>query len=460
MSAAYPPIICALVLAGYVTGKEFFFNLPVILLASLAFFTCDSIKPFIVLFCTFIFQVSAEHTPQWPVCSDYYFTEWRLPILIALAALLLASMISFIVRTKLFSKIGVGKTPMLIPMLLLCVGFLLNGVMSETWNVHGFAYGIYNSVVFLVGFIFVYHGFSDEDSASELGKYFAYVSALVALVLIGQLADLNINDGLLVDGVLDRTKFFFGWGVTNTVGVSLAVLIPVIMYGAYKNRCGALYFIIATLTYVCVPFTLSRNALLASTAVYVICVLIFCLFGRKRSEFRFYTVCCVLVFGAIMILAWSKIYPVFEDFFNRGIGDSGRFDIWRQAYEIFLKNPVFGAGFNGLPNLDGAEIVEPAFFMPWMAHNTVFQLLCGMGIVGFAVYVIYRISSLRPFVVKPNLLKAMLFLSIGVLLAESLLDNFIFYITPTFHYTVSLAIAFKAANEEKRELPVKYERRW
>lgn len=463
MSAAYPPIICALVLFGPVSGNEFFFNIPVILLGSLAFLTCDSIRPFITLFCTFIFQVSVEHTPQLPIGSDYYFTEWRLPVVIVLGVILLVSIILFLVRTGFFHKLGFGKTPMLLPMLLLGVVFALNGLGTETWNSHGMWYGIFNAVVIIVGFILIYHGFSEDESAEELGKYFAYVSSLISVVLIGQLVDLYINGGVLEDGILDRAKFFVGWGVTNTIGVSLAVLIPVIMYGAQKNRCGMLYFAVATMTYLAIPFTLSRNALVVSTLIYFICVAVFCFFGEKREDFRFYTFCCFVMFGIMIVLAWDVINPIVNDFVIKGFGDSGRFQIWRDAFDIFLKNPIFGGGFNALPCPD--LVFESAIFMPWMAHNTVFQILCSMGAVGLCAYLIYRVATLVPFFRRPSLLKNMLGLSVAVLLLESLLDNFIFYITPTFYYTVCLAIAYKSLTDEdekkkEKKLDVKYERRW
>ena len=87
MGKLYPIVFAALVTLGHITGLEFYFNFVSLSLAVTALLVCRSVRPMLITIPAFIFQVSRGHSPANPDYSDYYFTEWRLPVLFILGAI-------------------------------------------------------------------------------------------------------------------------------------------------------------------------------------------------------------------------------------------------------------------------------------------------------------------------------------------------------------------------------------
>ena len=147
-----------------------------------------------------------------------------------------------------------------------------------------------------------------------------------------------------------------------------------------------------------------------------------------------------------MFIFGEDIIRIVTEYMSRNMGDSGRFKLWRYCLDKFKEFPLFGGGFYALADYEGLFSSFDA--MPHMAHNTVVQLLGSMGIFGLLSYSIYRIASLLPIIKKPSFTKIMLAAPIVVLIAESLLDNFLFYIYMAFPYVILLALLHKIAGEE------------
>ena len=449
MSDKYPVLICALVAIGSVSGLEFYFGILHTLLIFGAFVTSKSIRPVVISLLTYVMQLSVPHSPFYPNYSDYYYTGWRLPTFIAIVALTAAGAIIFVIKNRLYEKLSFKKTPLLLPLVCLSGAFLLNGAFSGSWQFDGMVFGIANIAVYLCVFLIIYYGFSDEESSDELAKYFAYVSMLIALVISAELiAHFVTADNVFIDGSINKVAVALGWGIWNLVGVSLSVLIPVIFYGMHTNKYPWLYFAVATLAYIMAVLTMSRNALVFATIAYSACVIISCFIGKNKKVFRIITVACAVGIIVLAIVLWDKIYALLGDYFSRGLSDNGRFALWKAAFHNFLEAPIFGKGFYGL-EVDDSMLTS---FGPLakQAHNTLLQLLSATGIVGFASYVYYRYSSIKPLLKAPSLKKTMMALSIAVLLFGSLIDNFIFNIYPMFHYTVALVIIHKSSTEEDK----------
>ena len=344
----------------------------------------------------------------------------------------------------MYSKISIKNTPHIIPLVVLSVSFLLNGLFSSSWKIGNLLFSLGHVAVYLLLFLLMYHGFSDDDTSEHLSSYFAYISMLISLIITTELIHLFISsDNIFIDGSINKVGVALGWGIWNLVGVSLAVLIPVLFYGMNKNKYPWLYFAVATVTYLASILTMSRNALVFSTLIYGCCVIISCFVGKNKKVFRFIVGAMILIVIAALIVLWDKIYTVLGDYFSRGFSDNGRFDMWSAAFKNFIESPIFGKGFYGL-------VVETYTFgpLPIMAHNTVLELLSATGIIGLLAYAYYIFDGAKHVLKRPTFMKTMLALSMIVLIAESMLDNFVFNIYPVFYYTVAMAIIVKS-NEEK-----------
>ena len=448
MGRLYPTVVCALVLLGFIFSKEQIFIPIIVLMACLAFWVCRSVRPLVTPLCTFIYSLSNNNAIFGEDASNYYFTGWRIVALVLLAIFAAASIVAFVARSGIISKMIIKKTPLLFPLILLSVSFLCCGLLSDKWVIIDLLYGSFQVLSFLVVYVLFYHGFGDDEGAVELGDYFSYVTLLMSLVLITEMVWLYTSgDGVISsEGEIVKALIVFGWGSCNNAGVYLAMLIPMNFYGAKRSRFPIVYFLAAAATYCAAVLTLSRNALLCATLVYVCCLVGFSLLGegKRRRFFAYGALAITLCVAVVYVVYREPLLLALHSYAEQGASDSGRFEIWRKSILAFLENPIFGNGF--YQELETGTM--KASFIPAMSHNTVFQLLSGMGIVGFLSYVIYRISSLRAFFVRPELLKTMLGLSMLVLLFESMFDNFIFQIHPVFYYSIAMAIAYRRHNEE------------
>ncbi len=447
MGKAYPAIIAILTAIGSILNIEFFLAMIHVSLIVGAFLTSKSIRPILFSLITFVMQISVDHAPAYPTHSKYYYTGWRLPVFIIMVALVVSAIIFFIVKNKIYKKVSFKTTPLLLPLILLSGAFMLNGLFSEKWVFSDLVMGLANSLVFAFLFILIYHGLSDEDTET-LADYFSYISALTALVIIAELTALYASERVIVDGVIIKENVALGWGIWNLIGVSLAVLIPMLFYGVHNSKYPWFYFAVATLTCAFAVLSMSRNALLAGAFVYAVCVIISCFKGKNKKVFRIITALGVVAVIALAFVFRDKIHTMLLDYFERGLSDNKRFELWGAAFDNFLTAPMFGNGFFGFDVSD--ELLFSFGLQAKQAHNTFLQLLSATGLVGLFAYLYYRFESLKPFFKRPSLKKVFVLMSILVLLVESLLDNFIFNFYPMFYYTVALVILHKFGEEEER----------
>jgi hypothetical protein len=128
-----------------------------------------------------------------------------------------------------------------------------------------------------------------------------------------------------------------------------------------------------------------------------------------------------------------------QNFLANGLGDNGRFEIWKTGIDQFLAHPIFGAGFydNGIT---AEEILEWNLqIYPNLYHNTVIQMLGAAGIVGLAAYLWHRFCTVKLALTRPTLEKTMLALGILALVLFGMLDVLFFITYPLLYYALMLA---------------------
>ena len=318
---------------------------------------------------------------------------------------------------------------------------------SSGWSASSLLFGVLQAVAYTMLYLFFLCGLRVEDT-DELTDYFITVSAFSAVLLILQVAGIYLtSDSIIADGSVVKESIVFGWGIWNTAGVCLAVLIPMCFLGAYRAKKPYAYLALAAITFGAAVLTLSRNALLFGAIAFAFCIIV-CCFGKKnRRVFVCVTAAGVLLVIGGLFLFREKISVILADFLERGFSDNGRYVLWETGINNFLDSPIFGVGFFAFVS----DTFETVTFMPDMAHQTIVQLLSAMGIVGLVSYGFYRFKTLTLFLKRPSVEKLLLLCSVLVLLFESLLDNFVFYFLPLFHYTLSLVIAEKSLREANLE---------
>lgn len=444
----YPLIMSALILIGYFAKIEVYTASLGMIITSVAMLTSASLKPLIFFVLTFFYQMTVENSPMEPTRSDHYFTGIRPYLLIGSAVILVVCCLTYAIKNKFFTKINFLKIPLFIPMLVLTLGLITNGILSGGYKIGNLLWALALAVVYVLLFLMLYLGLMDED-LSEITHYLTYVNLLISWILLFQVAGIYFSGDLFVGNGVDRSAFTLGFGKTNAVGFVLASLIPMNFHGFMKSNSKLLPYLHLLTAFAllgAVITSTSRNAVLIGGVYFAFCF-IFTMFAGERKRVARIIVPVSAAAVALLVLVFFKeqFVSLIKHYVERTNVDNGlngasagRINIWIRCIEIFKAHPIFGAGFFG----DEMKFATPmASIIPHFAHNTLFQLLAGLGAFGTLCYGYYRICTLKYILRKPTLDRFMLMVSASTILTGSLLDNHLFNIYPGIYYTVALVIA-------------------
>lgn len=461
MSKYYPVFVGVIVLLGYMTGTELYLNIINLGLLAVGLCLVDSLRPLVTVLCTFVFQISRENSPaDFDITSSasnsYYFEGARGVIFILSFVPPAVALVVFFVKNKLINMKALRSLPMLIPSAVLSVALLLGGAFSGVWNGASLLYSLAMILIwFILPYMFIL-GFK-KDKARELMAYFVFLASVITIILLVEAFYVYLStDGIITESGNIRREFFaYGWGNCNTGAQACVILIPVLFIGATLggNKRQVYYFAMATLALLGVVLNVSRTGLLVGGLTYIACALFSFIKSKRKRRFLLETGLVFVGVVAIVAVFSGVIFPALKNYFDRGVSDSGRFDLWEQAAAAFRESPIFGKGFFGLYPKDPTDLmkINSVAFLPDMAHNTFFQLLGSLGIVGLLAYGFYRFCSIRPFIKRPTYRKTMIGVAMLTVLGGSLLDNFVFYMLPMFNYAVLFAILYKLVEEEGEE---------
>lgn len=451
----YPIITFVLVVLGYVTGLEVYTVLvSSVLMAATVILTVD-IKPLIFFMLTFMYQFSAEHLPMRPYYSDHYYSGHRPYLLIASAVIIVLAVLIYVIKSRMLRFAAWGRIPLLIPLILFCASMVTNGFLVEGDDLMDLVWGLGQVLVYLVIYLLCFLGLHREKRDALIRNFDTWVTLMSWIIVIEVLWFIVAGEESFSE-VVNNRSLSLGIGNCNIVGAHAAMLIPANIYGFMKGKRPALSIVTALFVYAVALVSTSRNAMLFGTFYFVLCFVI-CLFSGQRKRQMGKLVAAFTVFLAVFAIIFrEQITDVVELYLNRGMGNNGRYPLWEKGYEAFLESPIFGKGFYTI------DLTTPNSFdkfdfslVPDFAHNTIFELLGATGIVGFAGYSVYRISTFVLMLRRPSIDRIMLTLSASYIVVASLLDNFILQIFTPVLYTVTVAIAaiiYEDDMERERQL--------
>ena len=446
-----PLILTVLAIVGSVYALEIY-TIPIsIILVSSALWSSESIKPFLFFLVTASYHLPAVHL--YP--SDFYSTGYNPYILLGSILLLFISLGAYIIRNEIFSHAPIKKIPLVFPLVVMTAGMLLNGALNPDYKIMNLVWAAVMMVVYFFLYVVVYLAIRREDPRNMV-EFFTMLTLFTSWILIAHMAKIYFVDGVIVNGSLDRGKITMGYGVCNLIGFHITTLIPVNFYGFMKGKTPALSLVTAFVLWIAGIATTSRNAALIGTVYFIFCFIFAAFHGRRVIAGRAILITTTTIALAIFLFFnYYYIYPerinnevirfvvdnarvVINQYSSRGLDSSGRTDIWKVCVEIFKENPIFGSGFFGM---QVASQFVPGEYIPEYAHNTFFELIAATGIVGTLSYGFYRLATLKLMFHRFDLDRFMILLGASVLVAESLLDNYVFQIYTTFYYVIAVAIA-------------------
>ena len=373
--------------------------------------------------------------------------------LISLAAIVIGLIVHFIrFRPKVFAPKNILKG-FTLSLIVAGVTFAMGGV-----GVSG-RVGWVVAVLVVLGLVLplcylVLSAAIQENAGETLLKYVAMLVYTLAILILLQVIVYYARLGSLdVVKVHVKHKWMeLGWGVANSVAPTVSIAIPVALYYSLKKSNFAwLHVLFAALLYAMAFVCTCRGVIIIDT-IAIILMLIYVFIKTENRAQTGLTVGLVVVAGIVLIVVFrEKLYAVFEEVISRGLGDNGRFSLWKLAMERFVKRPIFGVGFD----YDMGGFVEDGnSTVPFYYHSTPVQILCCLGVVGFIAHGFLYFHRYRTFLVsRKNALVLALMMGLIIYDAYSWLDRN-FFLVPSFIIMTIITLAAENAAPEDKLTPL------
>ena len=175
----------------------------------------------------------------------------------------------------------------------------------------------------------------------------------------------------------------FGWH--NTLGGTLALLLPIFYFGMYKgmlkHKFVVLGLILVTTAFLLMGLTQSRGALLACFAS----VIVFIVGIALKDKWTLKKINSYIIVAVILAGSFVSVSTFLGLNLNRNIAKDGRVVLLKSSWQMFLGHPLLGVGLGNwreqYDNVYGVNNIEKHIDSP---HNIFLQELNEAGIIGLS----------------------------------------------------------------------------
>ncbi|HEY8423178.1 MAG TPA: O-antigen ligase family protein [Clostridia bacterium] len=281
-------------------------------------------------------------------------------------------------------KVKLDKGELFYPIMATFLAGAVGGIVYTTMT-YGLWHYIKDTLFILMlavsfggGYLFLNSTITLEEDF-DYKKYISYAFLCLAFLLIAQMATYYARVEDPFKAIANKT-LRVGWGNTNTIATVLMAAVPFILYLSTQYKYGMFFLPAAFLAYGAIWVTQSRGCILASTPLlffYVIYLII-----KTKDKKRYWLIACaglcVIAAAALLVIFKDRLFELFKNMFAKGLDDSGRFELYKEAWELFKKHFLFGTGY-----FYKTDQIES--FM-YMFHSTPLQIMANLGVAGVIAF--------------------------------------------------------------------------
>jgi O-antigen ligase len=281
-------------------------------------------------------------------------------------------------------------------------------IVPSFWNSHS----LYTSTLNLLNFASMILMFT------VLGNHVTKYKQVTWLSVAFVAASLLNGSNVIVDGLLTRQRVFGFAGVVYVDFVCIAIIVTTIAAFYQTNARRVWLVLISIFLFASLLFTQTRNVFipLTSSLVFLLSYLFFdnaaFSINRRKMLLSLFTLSTGIVVAIIVLsLIVPGIFERFADFFSKKQHIStddplvsntliSRLLIWHTAFKAFLQHPFVGIGAYSFCFDSQYYRTIPIFlYKNWVQglspHVAYLAVLTETGILGFAGFTIFLISTLR-----------------------------------------------------------------
>jgi len=245
---------------------------------------------------------------------------------------------------------------------------------------------------------------------------------LIRMYLIRDIFSLNE----LYGGGYAKDRIAIGWANSNAIAIIIGLALPFSVYYMAVHKKTLWGLGVTALFILAIILTLSRTMLLIA-APFAALALSYAIFRQKGKSKLILTIAatsCIIFLGVVFLIQRQEILKALSFFTETGWSDRGRLELYKTAWETFLRNPLFGAGL-----VYSTYSQEFNTFL-LIVHNSALQFLMWGGIVGLIAFIFHLQITIISAIKKCNEKRMFLFLTAIIVIAHSLLDSS-FFMPPT-----------------------------
>lgn len=426
-SSAFPWIVALLAFIFWLFNLSYFGIFFMLLLLSIMFIMCQDITPSVSVFILMFFSLN---TADLTVSGIIY--------LVIGAALFVFGITVRIVKFRLsFKFLSFKKIKhVTFSAILILPAVALSGI-TQAGRDYFIAFCIF-AFFFAISFLYIFLFASCEGNSKLLDQTILTLTVMGALISLMMFTiALKLTNVQNIIYAIEHREFSFPWGHANNVAILLSASVPATLYYSLKlKKAPALPIVLVAFQCAAMALTGSRGALLlTAVALPVFAVYVF-VKTKKRLQVGLAFAIILLAAAAVFLVFYDDLLKMFSRLFELGVSDNGRFDLYRQAIELFKSSPIFGVGF------DYAFGTFGKFQIFWF-HSTIFQIIACCGILGILCFGYFIFARYYVFFKSINLKKLTILSSILLFDLYGLID-IVFFNTHTF----LLALLFCLAAEK------------
>lgn len=370
----YLALVCIIVFTGWVTKCAPLGITLAVAISCMTLLAADDVLPLTVNFFSATLLVYSHN-------FDDYTKMW--PLLIPLGLCFVVFLIKNGKHTFSFGKL-------FLPLLAIAYAMLIGG--AGVLIKEDFMRVLPDFVILGLGVPVVYLFFNHylkHDDKRDIPLYFAktmmYIGLAICLELITVIALSN-------EPVRNwhNIAWDLGWGNRNPVATYLICTASMTMYLSTRYRQGWMFLALGIFQYGCLIATFSRGGIIFGVLSGIVAV-IFTIIKAPDKKRQLLNIGLVLLGMIIFYLSvMNSVNTMVLSLIKRGMGSSGRTELFKEAWELFKAHPIFGVGKGYMgPN------TPPSAIGVYFFHSTFFQVIACMGIVGLAAYAYFYIIRFK-----------------------------------------------------------------
>ncbi len=389
------------------------------------------------IFCT-VMCFSDDGTPAIPALAwfmltisqnyDFDFIINNVVVLIVIATGVLGSIAVFLCKNKVKFKFGKQFAGFLAMFVAMSFGGILFKPALTLKSIPS-VFTIYFCLI--VGYLLFVNVIRKNNP-----KYFAKIMTYTGILIAMQTLSFYLSGEYSFKTMIEYKLLNVGWGVSNSIGALLVLVMPFTLYLIAKVKLPIYYIGLFVVELLALILTLSRGSILMAALGLPLGVVFTCTKAESKKTVLTSFMYLIVVSVCLLVLKYNDISFIFDRISE--YSSNGRFELYFNAIKDFCESPIFGISMYGRHS----RIDTNLFAVVWY-HSTPMQFMANAGLAGLLAYLVHLFFKYEMLFSKGDVFVKFVLLGILMWSGYALIDVLYFSQNQLVFFALSLVFAEK-----------------